>query len=908
MTFLYADTMTDAKLKSISTKIIEQIWNEYHRVTYTLFRKYSVSMSKGDSSNEFHYEEKIPPQQTFSRWLGEFCHDNEIQRLSNDELKKEIEDTINKGVANGISLTKTMLPMVKEHLKLKKVFFPSAKELKRWVGSALSEALENRREQIKEDIAQFIKTDVDHLPVVKDFFTKGTLIQFPPVYKGKLNLTKLVKEYQIKEDISKIAKDNGLNMDELIHLSDIHKEKQFIEDKYKAYLNRCAKDHIGVAIIKYLAGRYQDSIDAIIQSFVRNTRLMEFRLKEKYDNLSKVESVSILKENSSNFKALNDAITNAIKTQNISGLNKHREFLNKIEKESYYIRTEEGYYKMVISAHKYSRKLSRRLVGLKFQGLDKHSEVIVECLKEVLKCKSYDYKISKKIVDNLSFLQIPAIKLEDRRIFEPIILLNLANLIHSGRIVVINSRKYRNKWADLVPLNNSPPDSIDLNIVETLKKDLDAVWKRFLDFSDENPDAIDNGKLSTKKLSDKIGPVKPLQHEFSKSLEPVNIIEILKTVNKVTKFIDCFELNNREYTGHTISQSEQEVQALSLIIAKSMNIGLSGVVKMTGKDITLGKLKNFYDNYVSPNNLENALRRILNSWDKLKLGCNWGDGASCSSDGKVISSFTANLISRFHYRKRKIGVTVYWFVRNDWIANYVQVIGNDEWESWYILDGILNSFCDKEINKSCGDTQGQLLALWGLSKFLGKEIRVRFRSIKNIMLYKPDKNFNTGKLENVDVIDWDLITKGLIPISRVVETIKKKKISSRDILSTNNIFDENGFNVMDAIREVGKVTRTIFILNYMMCPDIRQEIREGCNKAEFWNKFQDFIFWGKGRVIASNNPQHQQEIILFLMLVMNAIVFYNAYKYGDEIEKYSELGELTSIFWEHINLFGTYDI
>ena len=202
--------MANTKLKNTSIKIIEQIWNEYHRVTYSLFKKYFVSMSNGDSSNKFYYEEKIPLQQTFSRWLWEFCWDNEIQRLSNDELKKEIEDTINNGVSNGIVLTKTMLPVVKKHLKLEKIFFPSAKEIKRCVGNSLSEALENRRKQIKEDIAQFIKTDVDYLPVVKDFFTKDTLIQFPPVYKGKLNLTKLVKEYQIKEDISKIAKDNGL--------------------------------------------------------------------------------------------------------------------------------------------------------------------------------------------------------------------------------------------------------------------------------------------------------------------------------------------------------------------------------------------------------------------------------------------------------------------------------------------------------------------------------------------------------------------------------------------------------------------------------------------------------------------------------------------------------------------------
>jgi hypothetical protein len=48
----------------------------------------------------------------------------------------------------------------------------------------------------------------------------------------------------------------------------------------------------------------------------------------------------------------------------------------------------------------------------------------------------------------------------------------------------------------------------------------------------------------------------------------------------------------------------------------------------------------------------------------------------------------------------------------------VQVIGNDEWESWYVIDGLLNSYCDKEVRQSCGDTQGQLLSLWGLGTLL----------------------------------------------------------------------------------------------------------------------------------------------------------------------------------------------
>ena len=281
---------------------------------------------------------------------------------------------------------------------------------------------------------------------------------------------------------------------------------------------------------------------------------------------------------------------------------------------------------------------------------------------------------------------------------------------------------------------------------------------------------------------------------------------------------------------------------------------------------------------------------------------------SCSSDGKVMFSFLNNLISRYHYRKGKSGVTIYWFVRNDWIASYVQIIGNDEWESWYVIDGMMNSYGDKKITRSCGDTQGQLLSLWSLGYLLGIEIRARFRDLKNVKLFKSSESSNVGELTGVEVINWKLIEEGFLSVWRLVEAIKSERTNSKDILSTWNIYDEAGFNVMRAVREIGKAARTIFNLNYVMDRELQQEIREGCNRAEFWNKFQDAVFWGKGGVISSNDRIKQQESALFMMLIMNSIVFYNACVYGDRSLKRSNGTSLTPVFWQYINFLGKYDV
>jgi TnpA family transposase len=377
---------------------------------------------------------------------------------------------------------------------------------------------------------------------------------------------------------------------------------------------------------------------------------------------------------------------------------------------------------------------------------------------------------------------------------------------------------------------------------------------------------------------------------------------------KITGFLDSFKIVNTSHHGNILPEKERKNLAMITVLARGMNIGLKGIVKSLQGKYGIGRLINFDENYVSIENLKTANRTIIRKWDESKFGDMWGDGCCCSSDGKVMFSFINNMLSRFHYRKGRMGVTIYWFVRNDWITNYVQIIGNDEWESWYVIDGLLNSYCDKEVIQSCGDTQGQLLSLWGLGTLLGLDIRVRFRATKNVNLYKSSENCLVEPLKYVDSIDWNIIKKCLPSVLKLVNAVKSKKIGAKDFLSTWNIYDESGINVAEGLREIGKIYRTKFILKYLMNKELQQDIREGCNRAEFWNKFQDAVFWGNRGVISSNNTHKQQEAALFLMLIMNAIVFYNKAVFGERIEKDLNGVTMHPAFWQYINFIGKYSI
>jgi len=55
-----------------------------------------------------------------------------------------------------------------------------------------------------------------------------------------------------------------------------------------------------------------------------------------------------------------------------------------------------------------------------------------------------------------------------------------------------------------------------------------------------------------------------------------------------------------------------------------------------------------------------------------------------------------------------------------------------------------------------------------------------------------------------------------------------------------------------ALAELGKVLKTIFLCRYIDSEALRREIHEGLNVVENWNSANEFIFYGKSGEVASN--------------------------------------------------------
>jgi TnpA family transposase len=120
-----------------------------------------------------------------------------------------------------------------------------------------------------------------------------------------------------------------------------------------------------------------------------------------------------------------------------------------------------------------------------------------------------------------------------------------------------------------------------------------------------------------------------------------------------------------------------------------------------------------------------------------------------------------------------------------------------------------------------------------------------------------------------------------------------------------------------AFRELGRVVRTAFLLDYKSNVELRRTIQTATNKSEAFNLFVQWVAFGGGRLLAENTRDEQRKMIKYHHLVANLLIFHNVVTMtkalqalvadGVEIDE-AAMACLSPYQTEHINRFGRYTL
>jgi TnpA family transposase len=117
-----------------------------------------------------------------------------------------------------------------------------------------------------------------------------------------------------------------------------------------------------------------------------------------------------------------------------------------------------------------------------------------------------------------------------------------------------------------------------------------------------------------------------------------------------------------------------------------------------------------------------------------------------------------------------------------------------------------------------------------------------------------------------------------------------------------------------ALAELGKAVKTVFLCQYLSSAALRREIHEGLNVAENWNSANGFVFYGNAGEIATNDIGEQELAVLSLHLLQASMVHVNTLmiqaraRRGDWFEQMTkeDLRGVTLLIYQHVNPYGLF--
>lgn len=522
-------------------------------------------------------------------------------------------------------------------------------------------------------------------------------------------------------------------------------------------------------------------------------------------------------------------------------------------------------------------------------------------------------------------------RLINRAAYEICLLMALREKLRCKEIWVVGADRYRNPDEDL------PPDfeekraeyygTLDLPLdpkqfISEVKAKLDYALKSFDRNLPVNPDVeitTSNGKpwIKLRPLEPQNSPdnIQALKAEINKEWVSVQLLDILKESDFRAKFTGAL----RSPTAYeTMPKKELQPKLLLAIYGLATNTGIKAMAA-NGTSFSEDELRYVVRRYLSVEGMREANNILVNSTLKIRNKAIWGIGTSCASDSKHFGAWGHNLRTRFHGRYHKLGVVIYSHVDKKYLCVYSQIKSALSSEVAAMFEGVIRHCADMDIERQYVDSHGQSTVAFTFSYMLGFELMPRIKNIGPQRLSRPDLTPeaypNLSEILYDRAIDWKLIEQHYDQIVKYVTAVRLRTGDAEAIL--RRFTRKNAEHATyQAIMELGRAIKTIFLCQYLSSRELRQEINEGLNVVENWHSANDFVFFGKQAEMASNNMEQHELSMLCLQLGQNSMGFINTLIIQRILARPHWQGRLTArdlkalspLMWDHINPFGKFEL
>ena len=423
---------------------------------------------------------------------------------------------------------------------------------------------------------------------------------------------------------------------------------------------------------------------------------------------------------------------------------------------------------------------------------------------------------------------------------------------------------------------------------------------------------IENGELRLERLeTDGPDGADELVLDLYRRLPDVRITDLMLEVDAATGFTDAF---THLRTG---VPCKDRIGLLNVLLAEGLNLGLSKMAEASSTHdyLQLSRLSRWH---VESEAIERALATLIEAQSHLPMARFWGAGRTASSDGQFFPTThqgeAMNLVNAKYGNEP--GLKAYTHVSDQFGPFATQNIPATANEAPYILDGLLMNEAGRRIREQYADTGGFTDLVFAVTALLAYRFIPRIRDLPSKRLHvfetkcvpKELKGLIGGKIrENTIIANWP-------DILRSAATMAAGVMRPSQLLRKFAAWPRR-HDLAVALREVGRVERTLFIIDWLLDGNMQRRAQIGLNKGEAHHALKSALRIGRQGEIRHRTTEGQHFRIGGLNLLTAIIIYWNTDHLGHAVAQRTRAGfstpedllaHISPLGWAQILLTGEY--
>ena len=312
------------------------------------------------------------------------------------------------------------------------------------------------------------------------------------------------------------------------------------------------------------------------------------------------------------------------------------------------------------------------------------------------------------------------------------------------------------------------------------------------------------------------------------TLPRIHLTQLLEEVDGWTQFTKAF---THLYSGQPVSD---RIGVLTAVLADATNLGKTRMADAT-ETYTAERLTWIEDWYVRDTNYTRALAAIVKLQGQIPLASQWGSGRTSSSDGQAFPiAFRKPVIANINAKYGRDPVAqFYTHVSDRYTPFHTKAISSTVRDATYVLDGLLDHQTDIEIEEHYTDTSGYTEHIFALCHLLGFRFAPRIRDLSDHRMFSIEKPGNYDALKPLigGRVHLKTIRQNWDDVARLIASLRQGTVSP-SLLVSKLAGHPRQNHLFVALREIGRIERSVFTLAWLQDPDLRRRVTVGLNKGE----------------------------------------------------------------------------